>query len=162
MTVTIPVHQCTKSDYDQIIKHITEFWGHDRTLHLHHPMYLYEFGETAFVVRHKAQVAAYLFGFISQTGPIGYVHLVAVRRQYRRHGLAGVLYGHFSDVARAKGCLALKAITTPSNDVSIAFHKRMGMVIIGTTMREGVNVIKDYAGPGNDRVVFHKSLQDFE
>ena len=34
----------------------------------------------------------------------------------------------------------------------------MGMELTGKLNRDGVQVIKDYAGPGKDRVVFRKTL----
>src|SRR5947208_12559763 len=89
------ITSCTKADYDQIITHIQEFWGSDRTLNLHHPMFVYEFGNSAYIIKDGNQVAAYLFGFISQTEPTAYVHLVGVRERYRRRGLARRLYDHF-------------------------------------------------------------------
>ena len=62
------------------------------------------------------------------------------------------------DVARARGGTALKAITTPTNHASIAFHTRLGMSLLGEPNADGIPVIRDYAGPGLDRVVFHLPL----
>ena len=152
------IARCTKSDYDQVLAHIHEFWNNDRTLPLHHPMFLHEFGDSAYVIRDGALVAAYLFGFFSQTGPVAYVHLVGVRAPYRRRGLGRSLYDHFAADALARGCTELKAITTPGNRESIAFHESVGMESIGVE-EKGFRVAKDYAGPGQDRVVFRKSLR---
>ena len=52
------ITSCTKADYDQIITHIQEFWGSDRTLNLHHPMFVYEFGNSAYIIKDGNQVAA--------------------------------------------------------------------------------------------------------
>ena len=153
------ITSCTKADYDQIVTHIQEFWGSDRTLNLHHPMFVYEFGNSAYIIKDGNQVAAYLFGFISQTVPTAYVHLVGVREPYRRRGLARRLYDHFVRFALIQGCTELKAITTPSNKESIAFHRSLGMEFTGKLNRDGVQVIKDYAGPRQDRVVFRKTLR---
>jgi len=49
-------------EYDEIVKDIVDFWGSDRTLHSHHPYLIYEFGDTAFVIKEQGQVIAYLFG----------------------------------------------------------------------------------------------------
>jgi GNAT superfamily N-acetyltransferase len=43
---------------------------------------------------------AYLFGFWSQTEPTGYIHLVAVRRSHRGHGIGRWLYERFEELAR--------------------------------------------------------------
>lgn len=114
---------CSKDDFDQILTNIEEFWGSGRTLHLHHPMFINEFGNTAFIFKERSKVCAYLFGFYSQTQPVAYVHLIAVRNNYRKLGLGRKLYEHFIKCAREKLCSKIKAITKPTNLESIAFHK---------------------------------------
>jgi GNAT superfamily N-acetyltransferase len=135
------------------------FWDHDRTVALHHPILLYEFGNSAFVAREDDKVLAYIFGFLSQTGAVGYVQLLAVREGYRKQGLGRKLYDHFTQYAREHGCTRLKAITSPVNTLSIAFHRGIGMRLAGEAGADGVPVVKDYAGPGKDRVVFEKEIQ---
>jgi ribosomal protein S18 acetylase RimI-like enzyme len=152
------VTKCTKADLDQIITEINDFWGTDRTLHLHHPMLIYEFGNSAYVLKKADKVVAYLFGFLSQTGPVGYVHLIGVRKMHRRRGLGRTLYSHFAEFARKNGCKTIKAITTPSNVTSIAFHKSIGMEPVRDSHIEGIPIISDYSGPGADRVVFQMKL----
>jgi GNAT superfamily N-acetyltransferase len=152
------IRNCTRTDYDHIVSHVEDFWGSTRTRELHHPMFLYEFGDSAFVLGEGAQVAAYLLGLLAQTGPTAYVHLVGVRQTHRRQGLARRLYDHFTAFARARGCTALKAITTPANAASLAFHRALGMQLLGQPNREGIPVVGGYAGPGQDRVVFHRAL----
>jgi ribosomal protein S18 acetylase RimI-like enzyme len=149
---------CTKADYDQIVVQVADFWGSDRTLGLHHPMFVYEFGDSAYVIKDGDCVAAYLFGFLSQTEPIAYVHMVGVRSTYRRRGLAQQLYDHFVAFAQSRGCTELKAITSSSNKESIAFHQAWGMELTGTPNREGIPVIENYGGPGQDRVVLRRKL----
>ena len=152
------IRHCTPEDYHQIITDIAEFWGSERTLPFHHPMFVYEFGNSAFCIKAEAEVAAYLFGFIAQTTPTAYIHLVGVRSNYRRRGLARQLYDHFIAFARAHKCLLLKAITTPTNADSIAFHLALGMELIGRPNADSIPVVANYAGPGQDRVVFQMRL----
>src|SRR2546430_5456300 len=109
--------------YNQILDELHEFWGARDTRHLHHPFLIHEFGNSAFVIRNGGEAVAYLFGFLSQTEPVGYVHAVAVRTSARRQRLAQELFGHFAEFARRHGCKHVKAITTPSNLESIAFHE---------------------------------------
>ena len=149
---------CTKADFDQIITDIADFWGDERTKSLHNPVYLYEFGNTAYVVKEGEKVIGYLFGLFSQTAPVAYVKFVGVRRSHQKKGIGRRLYEHFTEFAKTKGCTELKAITSPLNKVSIAFHKSLGMELLGEPNEEGIPVVRDYGGPGIDRVVFRKKI----
>lgn len=148
------IERCSPADFNEIVTHLPEFWGSDRARAVHHPMFVHEFGNCAFVIRRDGMVAAYLFGFFSQTEPLFYVHLIGVRDRYQRTGLGRRLYSHVQSLARARGCTEVKAITTPANAASIAFHTALGMKMLGAPQSDGVPVVKDYAGPGGDRVVF--------
>jgi len=153
------IEKCTMLEYDQIVKDIVDFWGSDRTLHLHHPYLIYEFGNTAFIIKEQDQVIAYLFGFYSQTESSAYVHLLGVREKYQRQGLGVLLYDHFINLAKSKGIAKIKAITTASNSKSIAFHKnRIGMTLLGEPNEAGVNVVRDYSGMNKHTVVFEKRV----
>lgn len=152
------IENCTTSDYHQILADISNFWGSDRTLNIHHPMFIYEFGNSAYVIKINDRVIAYLFGFISQTSPTGYVHLIGVRNDYQNKGLGSALYKHFISYAKEKGCNKVKAMTTPTNSLSIAFHKKIGMKLLGNKNANGMEVISDYSGQGQDRVVFEKDI----
>jgi GNAT superfamily N-acetyltransferase len=149
---------CTKADFDQIITDIVDFWGSERTLGVHHAMFIYEFGNTAFVMKDGERVVAYLFGFFSQTEPTGYIHLIGVRKNYQGKGLGKLLYDNFEAIARRHGCTKLKAMTTPGNQASISFHKKIGMKLLGAKNADGIEVVKDYSAPGQDRVVFIKDI----
>jgi GNAT superfamily N-acetyltransferase len=154
MTIT----NCSLEDFSQIFNDIADFWGDDRTLYLHHPMYVREFGNTAYVIKDGDTVAAYLFGFLSQTRAAAYVKFVGVRRAYRRRGLARRLYDHLIAYAKTQNCTEIRAITSPTNADSIAFHQALGMELLGEPNEDGVPIIKDYAGPGRDRAVSRKSI----
>ncbi|MBI3654523.1 MAG: GNAT family N-acetyltransferase [Acidobacteria bacterium] len=103
----------TKSDFAQSLSGLADFWGNARTAAFHHPMFLYEFGNTAFVIKDSDTMIAYLFGFFSQTAPLAYVHLIGVRQTPQRRGLGRKLYEHFSALVKTKECREVKAITTP-------------------------------------------------
>jgi GNAT superfamily N-acetyltransferase len=160
------ITSCSKEDFDQILTDFGQFWDSDRTVALHHPTLIYEFGNSAYTVRHNGKVVAYLFGFLSQTEPVGYIQLLAVRQDYRKQGLGKMLYRHFEQYAAEQGCRRLKAITSPINTLSINFHRSIGMMPTGEPDKTGVPTIKDYSGPGKDRVVFIKdigrSLHDYK
>jgi GNAT superfamily N-acetyltransferase len=156
--MTGEISQCTRQDYQQILEDLEDFWNGRDTRALHHPMLINEFGNSAFVIRAGTRVMAYLFGFVSQVEPVGYVHLIAVRASARRQCLAQKLFRHFVDFARRHGCTHVKAITTPSNSSSIAFHKSIGMTLLGEPDNAGITVIPDYAGRSEPRVVFWKAI----
>jgi ribosomal protein S18 acetylase RimI-like enzyme len=149
---------CAKADFDQIITDFVDFWGDERTKSLHNPVYLYEFGNTAYVAKEGEKVIGYLFGLFSQTAPVSYVKFIGVRQSYQRKGIGRSLYEHFTNFAREKGCKELKAITSPANKASIAFHKSIGMELTGEPGEDGTPVVRDYGGPGIHRVVFHKQI----
>jgi len=158
MSTPTEISICTKQDYTQILDELHEFWGVRDTRHLHHPFLVHEFGNSAFVIRNGGEVVAYLFGFLSQTEPVGYVHTLAVRTSARRRRLAQELFSHFVEFARRHGCKHVKAITTPSNLEPIAFHKSLGMQLLGEPNSNGIPVAPDYAGRGAARVVFWKAI----
>src|SRR5271166_741695 len=152
------ISTCTQQDYNQILEELQDFWDGRDTRALHHPMLINEFGNSAFVIRVGAKVIAYLFGFVSQVEPVGYVHLIAVRTSARRQCLGKELFRHFVEFARQHGCRHVKAITTPSNLTSIAFHKSVGMELLGESNNAGIPTIQDYAGFNEPRVVFWKAI----
>jgi ribosomal protein S18 acetylase RimI-like enzyme len=139
-------------DLAEILRSYQRFWG-DRDLprYLHHPIFFLEFGDTAFVARDpgSGEIAGYLLGFVAPTGD-GYIHFVAVRDDSRTLGLGGKLYETFEKAARDRGAVALKALTSPENENSMAFHKRVGF----TEMTRA----EDYGGSGRTRIVMRKPL----
>jgi L-amino acid N-acyltransferase YncA len=156
--MTHQIENCSPEDFQQILTDIVDFWGSDRTLSLHHPMFVHEFRDTSFVIRHNDKVIAYLFGFLSQTSKTGYIHLVGVRAEVQRKGMGKLLYDHFIDHLEEVGYNRLKAITGVGNKKSISFHRKLGMHLLGEKNSEGIEVVKNYSGPGEDRVVFEMDI----
>lgn len=152
------IEKCTIADYHQIITNISDFWGSDRLLSIHHPIFIYEFGNTAYVIKIDNHVIAYLFGFIAQTSPTAYVHLVGVHKDFQNKGIGSGLYNHFVSYAKEKGCTKLKATTSPTNSLSVAFHKKFGMRLLGEKNADGLEVVSGYSRPGQDTVVFEKDI----
>jgi GNAT superfamily N-acetyltransferase len=154
-----------KQDYDHIVQVIDRWWG-GPTSALAHPIFFYELGQFARVVEDEGTLVGFLFGFVSwsgaagarsegdeatsgQTRGIGYIHLVGIHPDFRRRGVGKVLYHAFEEDCRTLGCVSLKAVTTPGNEASIAFHRAMGWQS---------EILEDYAGPGRTRIVFERSL----
>jgi ribosomal protein S18 acetylase RimI-like enzyme len=139
-------------DLAEILRNYERFWG-DRDLprYLHHPMFFLEFRDTAFAVRDQGsgEIVGYVLGFVAPAGD-GYIHLVAVRDDCRALGLGRLLYETFEKAARGHGAVALKALTSPENERSVAFHGRVGF----TEMTR----VEDYGGSGRPRIVMRKPL----
>jgi ribosomal protein S18 acetylase RimI-like enzyme len=141
----------TKEDLAEILLSLGRFWGERDVAHLHHPMAVEEFGDSALVIRDAAgRVAAYLFGMVVTAKRLGYVHVVAVRDDERNLGHGRRLYEAFTALAAGRGCTKIKAITTPENVDSIAFHESLGMRAVE---------VADYSGPGCPRVVLLRDLR---
>jgi ribosomal protein S18 acetylase RimI-like enzyme len=142
--------RATIDDLVAVVASQRDFWGDRDFAALHHPMFVYEFGETALVVRDAdGLVLAYLLGLVTLDQRVGYVHLIAVRSTHRRTGLGRLLYSEFESLARKRGAVALKATTRPVNQASIDFHRSLGM---------SATEVSDYAGEGGARVVFWRDL----
>jgi ribosomal protein S18 acetylase RimI-like enzyme len=153
------IEYCTIDDFNQIVKDVIDFWGSDRNLHLHHPYLVYEFGNTAFVIRDNGIVIAYLFGFFSQTDSVGYIHLIGVREQYQKQGLGKLLYDNFIQICKSRGIKKIKAVTSPTNDKSINFHQnKIGMTLLGSPNQDGINVVRGYSALKEEIVVFEKLI----
>jgi ribosomal protein S18 acetylase RimI-like enzyme len=147
----ITIDRARDGDLAEILRDYRHFWG-DREVprQLHHPMFVVEFGDTALVARRAdGVVAGYLLGFVAPTGD-GYIHFVAVRDDARGLGIGRTLYQRFEALAADRGAVALKAITSPENEGSLAFHRTLGFTEV--TRHE------DYAGSGRPRIVMRKHL----
>jgi len=131
----------------EVIQEMSAFWGERDMRSLHHPIWLRQFAEDAFMVREDDQLVGYLLGVTR--APIGYVHLVATRSDRRNLGMGRRLYDAFKAHARERGASEVQAITTTGNTGSIAFHKRLGFT---------ARVVDDYAGPGQPRMLFSSPL----
>lgn len=139
----------TRDDFLEIVSVIDHWWG-GPTSALAHPLFFYELGEHALVTEDDGRMAGFLLGFLTGgPDPMAYVHLVGIDPEYRRRGVGRALYLEFMRKVRDAGARRIKAITTPNNLGSIAFHRSLGF--------EGEQV-DDYAGKGRQRVVFLRTL----
>ncbi|MFJ9537332.1 GNAT family N-acetyltransferase [Streptomyces sp. NPDC101225] len=137
------------TDIRQVLAEHRRYWGERDLRALHLLALVQEFGETCLVARSAdGGVLGYLIGFVTPERT-GYVHLIATRDDARGTGLGRELYAAFTEAARRQGAVRLKAITSPGNTGSVAFHRSLGF---------GVRVERDYNGPGEDRVVFSRAL----
>ncbi|MEU6349092.1 GNAT family N-acetyltransferase [Streptomyces sp. NPDC047072] len=146
--MTVRIDRADVTDLHQVLRDHARYWG-DRDLRaLHLTALVREFGATCLVARADDGIRGYLFGFVTPTRT-GYVHLIATRDDTRGTGLGRTLYDSFTEAARRQGAVRLKAITSVTNEGSIAFHRSLGF---------DARVVEDYDGPGNPRVVFTRDL----
>lgn len=146
----VSIDRIRDTDLAAIMRDFNRFWGdRERLRPLHHPMFVVEFSDTALAARRAdGQVLGYLLGFVAPTRD-GYIHLVAVRDDARGLGLARRLYDAFTELAVARGAVALKALTSPENEGSQAFHRSLGFTLTRAD---------DYGGAGQTRVVMRKHV----
>jgi ribosomal protein S18 acetylase RimI-like enzyme len=132
----------------EILQDLPVFWGDRDMRALHQPVWLRQFASDAVIVREDHVLLGYLLGTVTTHG-LAYVHLIATRRDRRRCGLGRLLYDAFLDNARRQGARRVEAITTTTNTGSIALHQRLGF---------SADVVPDYAGPGQLRILFRLTL----
>jgi ribosomal protein S18 acetylase RimI-like enzyme len=156
----VTIEPTRDGDLAEIMRTFERFWGDsthvdlDMLRHFHHPMFFREFAGTAFMARRPSdadggEIVGYLLGFVAPTGD-GYIHFIAVRDDARGLGLARSLYETFTAIVVERGATGLKALTSPGNERSLAFHRRMGFT--------EMTLDEDYAGSGRTRVVMRCPL----
>ncbi len=148
------------TDYTPIIQVIDDWFGGRPQAGKLHRLFFEHFRPTSFVLEENAEMAGFLVGFRSQTTPTqAYIHFVGVHPALRGRGIGRRLYEHFFAVVRQLGCSEVRAITSPVNTGSIAFHTHMGFAILpGDARIDGIAVTTNYDGRGNDRVRFRRDL----
>jgi ribosomal protein S18 acetylase RimI-like enzyme len=140
------------SDYDVIVAVMDDWFG-GRQVRMALPrLFLDHFHQTSLVGERGNSLVAFLVGFLSPSLPeVAYIHFVGVDPRFRGHGLARRLYRKFFTLAQADSRSTVRAITSPQNHESIAFHTAMGFAV--------TEPLADYNGPSVDRVLFSRSLE---
>lgn len=155
------LQQVEVKDYDPIIQVIDDWWGGRPMAGMLHRLFFEHFQPTSFVIEQHAEIVGFLVGFRSQTTPaLAYTHFVGVQPASRGQGIGRRLYEHFFEVVRKMGCTEVRAIASPVNKGSIAFHTRMGFAILpGDAEMDGVAFTTNYDGRGSDRVLFRRDFK---
>ena len=146
------IRHAEPADYGRVIGRVNAWWGGRDMAPMLPRLFFVHFEGTSYVVDDdEGQLAAFLIGFLSQTDPDeAYVHFVGVAPEHRGEGLGRQLYERFFDDAREAGRTRVRCVTSPLNETSVAFHEAMGFA--------SERVAHDYDGPGEDRVLFVKTL----
>ncbi|SHF58813.1 GNAT family N-acetyltransferase [Streptoalloteichus hindustanus] len=163
----LEVRQAHVSDHRALVECVQSWWGDSRTpeeareLSLLLPrLFLQFFSSTSLVVRDGTGIRAFLVGFHAADNETeAYIHFVGVDPQLRGQGIARRLYEAFFQRAAEAGRREVRAITSPNNAGSIAFHQALGFTLEpGDREVDGLSVHSDYDGPGQDRVCFHRRI----
>ncbi|MFD4502522.1 GNAT family N-acetyltransferase [Streptomyces sp. NPDC058457] len=161
------LRQASVSDHRPLVGCVQRWWGDSRTpeqareLSLLLPrLFLQFFAGTSLVLEEGTEIRAFLIGFhAADNDTEAYIHFVGVDPELRGQGVARRLYTAFSRRAAEEGRTVVRAITSPGNAGSIAFHRAMGFSVeSGDREVDGVSVHTDYDGPGQDRVCFRKGI----
>jgi len=136
------------SVFKEILEDLPLFWGERDMRAQHQPVWLRQFASDAVIVREEGVLLGYLLGVVT-TRELAYVQLIATRTDQRGRGLGRLLYDTFLSDARSRGARRVEAITATTNTGSVAFHERLGF---------SADVVPDYAGPGQTRVLFSLAL----
>jgi ribosomal protein S18 acetylase RimI-like enzyme len=137
-------------DYDTIVNVADHWWGRPVSASIPR-LFLDHFADTSLIATHQGDLVGFLVGFFSPgEATTAYIHFAGVHPDHRGTGMARELYGRFAASARAADRTIIKAITSPANSGSIAFHRALGFTITGPAA--------DYNGPGRPMVLFELSL----
>ncbi len=138
------------ADYDRIVAVLDDWW--EREIRTGLPrLFLNHFHRTSIIAERDGDLAGFLIGFLSPAAPdTAYIHFAGVSPRCRGTGLGRDLYERFFGIARAGQRPVVRAITSPVNHGSIAFHMAMGFTVTGP--------VHDYDGPSVDRILFERRL----
>ena len=150
MTLDVTLRAATPADYDRIIAVVDDWWGRPVS-HILPRLFLDHFHATSTVAEAGDDLAGVIIGFLSPSLPdAAYIHFVGVHPDHRRDGLARVLYERFFAMAVADGRTVVRAVTSPVNARSIAFHAALGFTVSDPA--------PGYDGPGDVKVPFERPL----
>ena len=156
----IKIRNAKPSDHQSIISVIIDWWG-GRDLRSSVPkLLLIHFSPTCFVAFKNSELCGFLIGFFSQKySKEGYIHFVGIHPEFRKSGLAKILYQKFYDVCLQDSRNIVRSCTAPINKLSIGFHTKMGFSIEpGPSEIEGVPITTGYLSDKDQMVLFKKIL----
>ena len=156
----IRIREIEPSDYGSIITVVNEWWGGRNMADMLPRLFFVHFRQTGFIAECDGKVAGFVVGFVSQSvDSEAYIHFVGVHPEFRKNGIGAALYERFFEVVKTFGRSVVRCVTSPVNQGSISFHRRMGFSMEpGTKIVEGIPVAENYDGKNEDRVLFRKTL----
>lgn len=157
------IRNVISSDYDIISPLINEWWGGRQMSDMLPKLFFVHFKNTSFIAEHDGEIVGFLIGFLSQSEKdAAYIHFVGVNPDYRKMQFGKQLYHKFFIEVQKHDRSVVRAVTSPVNKGSIAYHKKMGFEVEkGDKDVDGVSVFTNYDGLNQDRVLFVKKMIEF-
>jgi ribosomal protein S18 acetylase RimI-like enzyme len=138
------IRNAEPADYARVIPVIDEWWGGRPMAAMLPKLFFVHFRDTSFVAEDGGTLAGFLCGFRSQTfADEAYIHFVGVDPAQRGSGLGSALYQRFFAAVAPRR--VVRAVTSPLNEGSLAFHRALGF--------EVERIDEDYDGNGQARVL---------
>ncbi|HEV7640227.1 MAG TPA: GNAT family N-acetyltransferase [Gaiellaceae bacterium] len=143
------VRHAERADYARVIEVVDQWWGGRPMAAMLPKLFFVHFHDTSFVAEDDKGLAGFLCGFLSQTyADEAYIHFVGVDPERRGSGLGRALYERFFAAIAPR--TVVRAVTSPVNERSVAFHQALGFEID--------RIDEDYDGRGEPRVLLVKRL----
>ena len=139
---------------DRLLGRRAQFWAgtdlrDDAVLALHDPIFFHQLGGFgAVALTDDGSDAGYLLGVVS-ADRLAVVHAVAVHPDLRRQGVATRLVSRLAALASDVGARALQGVASPADGAARSLALRLGAHAAPSP---------GHAGPGEDRVLFTRSL----
>jgi ribosomal protein S18 acetylase RimI-like enzyme len=144
------IRHAEPSDHPRVIAVVDDWWGGRPMAAMLPKLFFVHFRDSSFVAEEEGELAGFLCGFRSQTFENeAYIHFVGVDPGRRGSGLGRQLYERFF-AAIAPPRTIVRAVTSPVNEGSVAFHRALGFEV------EAIQ--EDYDGRGEARVLLVKSI----
>lgn len=156
----VTIRHAVPADYPRVIAVLDQWWGGRRMADMLPKLFFVHFHPTCFIAESGGELLGFLVGFVSPTfADEAYIHFVGVHPEQRSRALGRLLYERFFAAVQQAGVRTVRSVTSPVNKGSIAFHRRLGFQMLpGDQVIDGVPVAEGYDGPGEDRVLFSRSL----
>ncbi|SDL86870.1 GNAT family N-acetyltransferase [Sediminibacillus halophilus] len=154
------IRNVRSSDFEKISPLINNWWG-GRAMEDKLPkLFFVHFQPTSFIMEEDEKIIGFLIGFLSQTNlNEAYIHFVGVDPDYRNQHIGTQLYERFFQTAAGHDRSMVRAVTSPINKTSIAYHTRLGFEIEkGDKQVEHIDIHSNYEGNKQDRILFCKRL----
>lgn len=156
----IKIRNGRPSDHEKVVSVMPEWWGGRNLSSSVLKIFFIHFSNTTYIAEINGELVGFLVGFMSQTeANVGYIHFAGVHPEFRKSGIGRSLVQRFYEACKENNRSIVKSCTSPTNKLSIDFHKRMGCVIEeGDGIIHGVPVTLNYLGKDNPKVLFKKEL----